>query len=183
MKKILIAILVVVVAALAVTGAASAQESQPFTPNCVRGSMPVNGQTGLLHEYFVSAYAQALGLSVDELETRLTGGETIYQVALAQGFPADQIPALLAQARTQAINAAVADGTLTQTQADWMLQHQFQRGAGNGTGMMGNSSTGGASGMGLAQGLRDGTGVPTGSGQRGPGRMGSGGMHRQQPNP
>lgn len=170
MKKILISILVVVVATLAVAGVASAQESQPFTPNCIRGSMPVNGQTGLLHEYFVSAYAQVLGLSVGELETRLTGGETVYQIALAQGIPADQIPALLAQARTQAINAAVADGTLTQTQADWMLQHQFQHGVGNGTGMMGNSSSGGASGMGLAQGLHDGTGMPVGSGPHRGGR-------------
>ncbi len=183
MKKILIAILVVLVAALAVTGAASAQESQPFTTNCVRGSMPVNGQTGLLHEYSVSAYAQALGLSVDELETRLAAGETVYQVALAQGFAADQVPALLAQARTQAINAAVADGALTQAQADWMLQHQFQHGAGNGAGMMGNSPVGGAAGVGSAQGFGGGTGNPAGMGQRGPGRMGSGGMHWQQTNP
>jgi hypothetical protein len=57
------------------------------------------------------------------------------QIALSTGLTVDQFRTLMVETRSQAIDQAVADGTLTQTQADWMSQ----RGAGQmAGGQMGN---------------------------------------------
>jgi hypothetical protein len=88
---------------------------------------------GLLHDAMVAGFADALGLTVDEIDARLTAGETMYQIATSTGLTAEQWSDLVVQVRTEVINQAVADGTLTQTQADWMLEH-MQAGAGNGFG-------------------------------------------------
>lgn len=94
-------------------------------------------QDGLLHDEMIAAYAQKLGISVDELNTRLAKGETMAQIATSKGLTADQFRTLMADARSLAIEQAVKNGTLTQEQADWMNQ----RGAGmanGGRGMRGN---------------------------------------------
>ena len=91
---------------------------------------------GPLHDEMVAVFAQKLGLSVDELNARLAKGETMAQIASTKGLTAEQFTALMSDARSQAIDQAVKDGTLTQAQADWMKQ----RGAGiaaGGRGMRG----------------------------------------------
>jgi hypothetical protein len=94
---------------------------------------------GFMHDYMISAFANAVGLTVDELNTRLSNGETPQQIALAQGKTEADLPALWTQVRTDALKAAVADGVITQAQADVMLQHMnnyagpgFGPGFGNG---------------------------------------------------
>jgi len=154
MKKILISILAVGAFALAVPSVAGAQGIQPPTNAGGFGPMMVTGQTGPMHSYMVAALADALDLSTNDVEARLAAGETGYQIALAQGIRTEDIPALMLEVRTQAVNAAVADGVLTQAQANRMLQHGFSRG-GAGQGMMGTGT-----------GPCGGTGVPIGSGMR-----------------
>lgn len=83
-------------------------------------------QDGLLHAEMSAVYAQKLGISVEELNARQTKGETLAQIASSNGLTADQFTTLMADARSQAIDQAVKNGTLTQAQADWMKQ----RGAG-----------------------------------------------------
>lgn len=138
MKKIIVTSLLVV-AALAVfsTGAAFAQDNQP--PTQPRGPMQGGGE-GPLHVYMIQALAEALGLDAAKLETRLEGGETAYQIALAQGIAAEEIPALLSAARAKALDAAVAAGVISQEQADWMKSRGFGRG-GMGTGTCDGSGT------------------------------------------
>ena len=132
MKKMIVTSLLVMIAlAVLSTSVVFAQGTQP--PSQPRGPMQ-GGSAGLLHEYMVEALAEALGLTVDQLEARLEGGETAYQIALAQGIAAEDIPALLSAARAKALDAAVAAGEITQEQADWMKFRGFGRKGGMGTG-------------------------------------------------
>ncbi len=131
MKKIIFTSLLVMVAlAVLSTGVVFAQGTQP--PTQPRGPMQ-GGGTGLLHDYMVEALAEVLGLTTEQIEVRIDGGETAYQIALAQGIAAEEIPALLSAARAKALDSAVAAGAISQEQADWMKSRGFGRG-GMGTG-------------------------------------------------
>jgi len=77
---------------------------------------------GVLHDYIVSAFAKAVGLTTDQVTTRLANGETLRQIAVAQGFTGDQLAQLATQVVTDALNQAVAAGVITQAQADTLLQ-------------------------------------------------------------
>jgi hypothetical protein len=143
MKKTLVIILVVTALAILTAGVAVAQAPQPPAPG--GGGMgpgggfgPMGrgpgGEVGPMHEYMEQALADALGISVDEFETRREAGETAYQIALAEGFTADEIPALLRDARTKAWEAAAADGVITQQQLDWMKSRASRMGNCDGTG-------------------------------------------------
>jgi hypothetical protein len=77
---------------------------------------------GIMHDYMISAFASAVGLTVDEVNTRLVSGETLNEIAIAQGKTASDLPALAAQVRQAALDKAVADGVITQAQADLMLE-------------------------------------------------------------
>lgn len=101
------------------------------------GNMPVGD--GLLHDYMVAAYAEELNIPVADLEARLDQGETMARIAISTGLTIDQFRTLMVDACTQAIDQAVADGTLTQQQADWMKQ--------NGAGQMAVGQMGNGRGM------------------------------------
>jgi hypothetical protein len=77
--------------------------------------------SGVMHDYMISAFASAVGLTVDEVNTLLAKGETPAQIAIAQGKTEADLPALWTQVRKDALNKAVADGVITQAQADLML--------------------------------------------------------------
>ena len=85
--------------------------------------MMANSQFGPMHDEMIAALAGKLGLTVDELNTRIANGETPYAIAQSQGKTAEEITALFNEAHDEALQAAVAAGTLTQAQADWMDQH------------------------------------------------------------
>jgi hypothetical protein len=78
---------------------------------------------GVMHDSMISAFASAVGLTVEEVNTRLANNETPAQIAIAQGKSEADLPALWSQVRQEALNKAVADGVITQAQADAMLQH------------------------------------------------------------
>jgi len=77
---------------------------------------------GIMHDYMISSYAFLVGLTVEQVDTRLANGETLKQIAIAQGTTEDQLPALVSQVRKNAMDLAVADGVITQAQADLMLE-------------------------------------------------------------
>jgi hypothetical protein len=135
MKKILIASLFVVLALGLFTGVAAAKSAQ--------------AQVGPLHEYMEKALAAKLNLPVATVESEFDAGKTLYQVALDHGITQTNLQAFMLDVRTQALKAAVADGVVTQIQADRMLQQ-------GGRGMGGGMRNGGAGSCG-------GTGVPVGS--------------------
>jgi hypothetical protein len=93
----------------------------------------------------IAVYAQELGISVEDLNTRLTNGETIAQIAAEKGLTAEQFSALMADAHSQAIDQAVNAGTLTQEQAEWL---KTRGGAFGNTGARG-TGRGGMRGQGM----------------------------------
>lgn len=121
MKKtlLIVTLLVLALGALGV-GVVAAQGGQP--PFGQRG---VADGTGLLHDYMEKAMAEAVGLSVEEFEARHDNGETFYQIALAEGFTVEEIPALMQGSRNTALDAAAEDGVITQEQANWMKSRGF----------------------------------------------------------
>ena len=147
MNKIVLSIVIVLVVAIALgtAGFVYAQGPTPQAPIPGAGYGPGMGngrgnrggmaagqgfgpgsQDGFLHDGMIASFAQQLGITVDDLNARLANGETMAQIALSKGFSADQFTAMMATARSQAIDQAVKAGALTQAQADWMKQ----RGAG-----------------------------------------------------
>jgi hypothetical protein len=81
-----------------------------------------NQNEGLLHGYVISAFANAVGLTVDQVNNRLADGETLRDIAIAQGTAVADLPALANQVYKDALDQAVADGVLTQAQADNLVQ-------------------------------------------------------------
>jgi len=82
-----------------------------------------------LHDYIQTATANAFGLTVDELQALSDEGKTLKDVAIEQDLSVADYQAKLESARQEALAAAVADGVLTQEQAD-ALQEHFDMGPG-----------------------------------------------------
>ncbi len=154
MKKYMIgiAITAVLVLILGTAGYVYAQSGGPQTPfqgmGNGHGMMGGRGNTqgmtqdGILHDEMIAAMAEKLGMTVTDLEARLTAGETMWDIAAEKELTTEEFRELMLEARAQAIDAAVLSGDLTQEQADWMKQ----RGAGmGGAGMRG--MRGGRGGM------------------------------------
>jgi hypothetical protein len=144
MKKTMFAVLIAMIALGVVTGVASAQTTQQGT--------------GILHDYMVQALADKLGIPLATVEAQIDGGNTLYQIALDNGIAEADLPAFLLEVRTTAINAALADGVITQDLADRMLQ---SGGYGMGQGMRRG---------GMGSGVCTGTGIPVGLGMHRGGR-------------
>lgn len=62
-----------------------------------------------------------LGLSATELRTRLADGQSLAQIARAEGKSVDGLVDAITDATKQKVNAAVDDGTLTRERADLIL--------------------------------------------------------------
>jgi hypothetical protein len=118
-----IALIVAVVGLLAVS-VASAQEPNP----------PVPGQ-GIywedIHESVIAAAADALGMTVDEVEAAIADGTTMWELADAQGVDISDVWAAMDAARAEELDKLAEAGVLTEAQANLMLgamQHRRARG-------------------------------------------------------
>lgn len=143
-KMSLVAIIMVAVVAAAGFSIARAQDGEP--PVATEEVYPFGGHMGrgghfgghggygmydwdgdgpeyLMHDDMMAAFAEALGLSVDALEARLDAGETMADIAQSEGMSRDEFFTLMQDVRSQALEQAVEDGSITQEQADWMLDH------------------------------------------------------------
>lgn len=108
--------------------------------------MMQDGQ-GPLHTFMVVEWAKKLDLNVNDINTRLAAGETMYDIALSAGVTAEEFPAVMAEVRANALDAAVAANVITQEQADWMKSRGYGQG-----GMHGNGNCNGAGPQGQAGG-------------------------------
>ncbi|MGA9398344.1 MAG: hypothetical protein WBV22_08815 [Anaerolineaceae bacterium] len=141
MKKAILGftLIATLVLALGLTSLVSAQSSEPTpTPercswfekifdreDCVMGRPDGSRiNDGILHDYMVNALAEKLSISVTTLEERFNNGESMSQIAVAEGLSFDEFQTWMLDARTQAIDQAVKDGKLTTEQADWMKSHR-----------------------------------------------------------
>ena len=164
MKKTIL-IVGLVVLALGVLGV-GAVFAQGVTPPVQRGGM-MGGGTGVLHTFMTIEFAKQLDLNVNDVNTRLAAGETMYDIALSAGVTAEEFPAVMTEVRASALDAAVKANVITQEQADWMKTRGFGQG-GMGTGNCDGTGLQGQGGRG--QGMR-------GNGQ---GMMGGGRWQNQQ---
>lgn len=141
-KTILIVGLVVLALGVLGVGVVLAQDENPPVPYGY-GQMMNNGASGPMHTFMAIEFAKKLGLNVNDVNTRLASGETMYSIALSAGITADEFPAIMTEVRTNAVAEAVKANVITQEQADWMLSHGTM-GYGNctGTGQQGNYGNG-----------------------------------------
>jgi len=151
MKKFLkiagIATLVAVVGAIAVGAVVFAQEP-PWKPHFPM-RMPFNGpfggerggipfgpmdggfeKAGVYREQMHAALAEALGLSVEELDAAVADGQTLSQIAEAQGVDLADVQTALETAGQDLLQQAVTDGLLTQEQADRISERMAGHGFG-----------------------------------------------------
>lgn len=173
MKKIWILVAVAVVA-LAALGAASLAYAQTQNPPEVPANPPaprnwggmmgrgpgmggmmggpgMMGGHGPMHEYMLSAFAEALGISVEELQAEFEAGETMWTIAEAQGLSEDEFAEVMRAAHDQAIEQALADGAITEEQAAFMREHHLsmiEGGMGQGSGHCLGGARGGRGMMG-----------------------------------
>lgn len=93
----------------------------------------MRGDGGLMETIFTpeamhATIAQALGMTVDELEAAHVDGQRLPEIAEAQGVTMEAVQTAVEAARTTAIEQALAAGTITQEQADMLLSHPWQPG-------------------------------------------------------
>jgi hypothetical protein len=115
------------------------------------GTMPMHSAmvaAGGMHEQVWTAIAQELDLTYEQLTQAVQNGQTIAQLAEAQGVELEDLQQAARDAHQAALTDLVEQGGLTQDQADWMLDHledmpmlNFEQGFGpgrmHGRGMMG----------------------------------------------
>jgi len=160
MKKILlvIGILSIALLTLGVAGFAYAQSQTPLTPEYPYGAGMMgdsggighgmmggygmhalsgaegigwNGEYGPMHDAMVAALAEALDITSEEVEARHDAGETMWQIAAADGLTDEEIRDVMLSAHDLALEDAVANGWLMEEQAEWMDAHMEQIWSGN----------------------------------------------------
>jgi hypothetical protein len=90
------------------------------------GLMGWNGEEGPMHESMIDSLAESLDLSPQEIEARHDAGESIWEIAAAEGLSDEEIRDLMFSSHDAALEDAEVDGWLTPEQADWMDDHMKQ---------------------------------------------------------
>jgi len=143
MKKLIILVLVAVVA-LTTVGVVSAspggtppnppgsngQGDKPGKPPkdkkgmMGRGSIlgHANPNGGALQESLFASFAAELGMTGEEFQAALAENKSILGVLPAQGLTGEAARAMIDTAYQNALTTAVAAGTITQPEADWLQQ-------------------------------------------------------------
>ena len=124
-KSILIGGLLVALLVIGVVGATNAYAETPANTPLHQGG-PGDGRGRGLGQVELEAAAKVLGMTTDELSTALQGGKTLEQVAQDANVDLqdvqDAIQAAHATEMRTRIQQAVTDGTITQENADWLLE-------------------------------------------------------------
>jgi len=90
------------------------------------GDHPERGD-GPLSEYLIAAYADATGLSVEEVQSRVVAGETLKDIAASLGYSD-----LKGTVGSNALAMAVSAGAITQEQVDRLANREEMGGKGAG---------------------------------------------------
>lgn len=94
------------------------------------GNFSTRGYLGDLRQEYLpketveAIIADALGLTVDDLTAARDAGQRLPEIAAQQGVGMSAVQAALQTALADALQQAVADGRITQAQADDILSHQ-----------------------------------------------------------
>jgi len=132
-KKVLIGVSLAAVLVLSVVAIVVAQEpEEPGEEVCPLGGTCGGfgggfGMGGLGYRGTMpSLLAEALGMTPEELSAALAEGKTVAAIAEERGVALEDLVAALIADRAEYLSQAVADGKLTQEQADWMLEEMTE---------------------------------------------------------
>lgn len=127
MKNKMLIVIGGLIAALLVVGVVGATSVYAQEPANVfqHGRGPGGGRGPGLGDAELEAAAEVLGMTTDEIESAFQEGKTLLDLADEADVDIEEVHAAIqavhvAQARER-IAQAVEDGTMTQAQADWML--------------------------------------------------------------
>lgn len=140
-----------------VVGATSAYAQGPTNPGfgmMGNGRGPGGGGHGFgLGDAELEAAAKVLGMTADEVSSALQGGKTLQDLATEKGVDIADVQAAIQAVRVtemrEQIAQAVADGTMTQEKADWLLAGLDKGFMGGGNGGFGRGGFGGMHGQGF----------------------------------
>ena len=127
MKRIGVTVVAAGLTVLGLSGVALVQPVAAAQNQAMAASVAEHGGGGggIRGEAGLAAAAQALGMTVDELQTQLWAGESLADLATAAGVDLqvvkDAVTVANVAATRTAIAQAVTDGTLTQAKADWLI--------------------------------------------------------------
>jgi hypothetical protein len=111
--------------AVSVTTAFAQDGTPPTPPDGQFGDGPGHGGRGM-GQAELEAAAEVLGMTSDELSAALQEGKTLEELATAAGVDIqdvkDAISAVRETEMRARIEAGVADGTISQEKADWLLE-------------------------------------------------------------
>ena len=136
MSKVMKVLSLIAVVGFVAGVGASAVYAQDETPLLPRGSRGPGGQGmgpaiedgnenfKIDQEVIHQELADLLGITVDEMESALDDGETLYSLATLYDVDFEELRAVLDEAHADVLAQAVLDGTITQEQADRILERQ-----------------------------------------------------------
>jgi hypothetical protein len=129
MKRFLLLALVIAALGVALVPVALAQGTTPAQPGtgCPMGGFGMGGSRGGrmmgADGTMMAGVAELLELSVEEIHAQRLAGESLAQIAEAQGVDRATLVEALLDTRQTALDALVKDGRLTRAQADAMIEH------------------------------------------------------------
>jgi hypothetical protein len=130
LKRLGITMLVLSVLVVGLAGVVLAQDATPqagdlcpFGQACAGYGMGGYGMRGYGYAGSMpTLLAEALGMTTEELYAAQTAGQTVAEMAAAHGVELADVVAAVVAPRVERLTQSVADGTLTQEQADAMLE-------------------------------------------------------------
>ena len=132
MAGLMAVVVIVGLLALNLSGGAAFAQSPTATPTAPGGPGhggpgrgPAFGRPGGVD--MVSAVAQALGMTTQDLMTQLRAGKTLADLAQSKGVSQDAVKQAIANAQKAAVDAAVTAGRLTADQATQAKQRIDER--------------------------------------------------------
>ncbi len=128
MKKLMV--VSAAMAALAATMVGTALAAGPTPPGtggaCDGAGMGV-GRARVTWAGSPDAVAQLLGMKSESIQAERLSGKSIVAIAAENGITKEVLLATIVEAKQEAVSAAVAAGTITQEQANLMLQQMGTR--------------------------------------------------------
>lgn len=123
LKKVTIGLgtlLMIGVLALFTVGSVYAQAPTPTTPQTPLGNAwgRVCNGAGVVSD----AVAKLLGMSTEDIYAERSAGKTLADIAKEKGVTDQQVIDAMLAGQKEVVDQALADGRVTQEQADWMLE-------------------------------------------------------------
>ncbi len=126
-KLIVVSVVVAALAAIMVGTALAAGPTPPGTCGGCDGSGLGAGRTNMTWAGLPDAVAQLLGMDAEAIHAERLSGKSLAAIAAEKGISKEVLVSTLLDAKREAMSEAVQSGTITQAQADYMLQQMQER--------------------------------------------------------